>query len=125
MKTPEKHNVAAAPTASDTTQTPGPPAKGILCAKCEHVNVAGSTTCKRCRSHLHIKCNDCGTTNERVYTTCRHCGRRLHKSALGKAGARLFKGASKVKPLHVVIFIAVVGVMFYAIVALTRLRLPN
>jgi hypothetical protein len=122
---PEHNTVPAAATAaSDTTQT-RKSSRGILCAKCEHVNAAGSTKCNRCGSHLHVKCNDCGVINERILSTCKSCGRRLHKNVFQKIGARLGASSARVQPLHVLLFVVVVGAITYGIILLTQLQLPK
>lgn len=117
--------VSAVPTATDTTQTSRKSAKGILCAKCEHVNQAGATTCSVCRAHLHIKCNDCGTVNERVLGTCRNCGRKLHRNALQRLASRLSRSRTQIKPIPVLLLIAVAGAIFYLVVKLTEFQLPT
>jgi hypothetical protein len=122
----QDHNpVSGAPTVSDTTQTSRVSAKGILCAKCEHVNKSGSTTCSVCRAHLHIKCNDCGTVNERVLNSCKNCGRKLHRTAVQKILNRASKSRSKIKPLPVLLLFIVVSVIFYLVIKLTEVQLPS
>jgi hypothetical protein len=99
-------------------------AKGILCAKCSHVNRAGSTKCSRCESHLHIKCNDCGTRNERFHTRCQTCGRRLHRSFFEKLGAGGFKRQTRVTPLQIVLLLIFAAVAFYCVVIMQHVQLP-
>ena len=121
--TPEDKIGAGTATSPDTTQTSKRSARGILCAKCEHVNAAGSTKCSRCASHLHIKCNDCGVVNERILTKCKSCGRTLRKNFLQKLGGP-FAGVTRFKPVHLLVFMVVVLGIFYGVVLLTELRLP-
>jgi hypothetical protein len=100
--------------------------RGILCAKCEHVNSAGSTKCSRCGSHLHIKCHDCGVVNERTISTCKSCGRRLHKNVFQKMTARVGGGGvARVKPMHIALFVVVVTVITYVVISLTQIQLPQ
>ncbi|MCF7668894.1 MAG: hypothetical protein K9N48_03855 [Verrucomicrobia bacterium] len=54
--------------------------KGILCAKCEHLNRRGTETCRRCGSALYITCKHCKTKNPRVTTKCSNCKHSLHRS---------------------------------------------
>jgi len=122
---PDNKPVSAVPTASDTTQTSKKSAKGILCAKCEHVNKAGSTTCSRCRAHLHIKCNDCGTVNERALNHCRNCGRNLHRTTLQRFASKLDRSRAKIKPLPVLLLFMVTGIIFYLVVKVTQLQIPT
>jgi hypothetical protein len=122
---PENNRVSGVPTASDTTQTSVRTAKGVLCAKCEHVNKPGSTTCSVCRSHLHVKCNDCGEVNERVLNTCRHCGRSLHRSAARRLLSRVATKRNRIKPTFILLMFAIVGVIFYLVITVTQIQLPN
>jgi hypothetical protein len=122
---PDNKTVSAVPTATDTTQTSRKSAKGILCAKCEHVNIAGATTCNRCRSHLHIKCNDCGAINERALDHCRNCGRNLHRTILQRFTAKVSRSRIHLKPLPILLLFAVAGIIFYLVVQLTQFQLPT
>ena len=121
----DNESVSGVPTSSDTTQTSRKSAKGILCAKCEHVNKAGATTCSVCRAHLHVKCNDCGAVNERALNHCRTCGRNLHRTALQRFATRLARTRTKIKPLWLLLLLAVVGIIFYLVVTLTAVQLPG
>lgn len=98
---------------------------GITCAKCSHVNKAGSSRCETCESHLHIKCNDCGARNERVYSRCQTCGRRLHKTMLEKMNKRVFQHGGKLTVGQLVLAIAAAILIFGAIVALNTMRMPK
>lgn len=99
--------------------------RGVLCAKCNHVNPPGRTLCNRCGSHLFITCNDCGHQSERSVTRCRKCGRRLHRSALQKLGVRFFGKSMKPSLTAVLLFIAGVAIAFGIIVFVAELRLPR
>lgn len=72
-----------------------------------------------------MKCNDCGSVNERVMTICRACGRKLHRNALQRFASKLSRSRSQVKPLFVLLLFVVVGVIFYVVVALTKVQLPD
>lgn len=122
---PDNNRVSGVPTPSDTTQTPLSTAKGILCAKCEHVNKPGSTTCGVCRSHLHVKCNDCGAVNERARNHCRNCGHSLHRSAARRLVSRMAKKRNRIKPTFILLMFAIVGAIFSLIVILTQIQLPQ
>jgi hypothetical protein len=54
--------------------------RGVLCAKCEHLNPSGLLSCEFCGSRLFIKCRSCGQTNHRVAGRCTQCGHRMHRS---------------------------------------------
>lgn len=99
--------------------------KGILCAKCNHVNRAGSTKCSRCESHLHIKCNDCGARNERIYSRCQTCGRRLHKSTFEKINARMFMHTAKITPVQMLLLIVTVAIVVFVVISLNHVKLPK
>src|SRR3954463_7265054 len=121
---PEDKSVPEAPTASDTSLA-RKSSRGVTCAKCEHVNSGGSTKCSRCGSHLHVKCHDCGMVNERILRECKSCGKRLHKNALQKMTGRMGKGTMRVKPMHIALFVVVVTVITYIVIALTQVQLPE
>lgn len=121
---PEDKSVSEAPAASDTSLA-RKSSKGITCAKCEHVNSGSSTKCSRCGSHLHVKCHECGAVNERVLGACKSCGKRLHKNSFQKMTARMGKGTMRVKPLHIALFVVVVTVITYIVIALTQVKLPE
>lgn len=63
---------------------PSPPRpaadRGLLCARCEHLNPATLEKCESCGSHLFIFCGRCNTRNQRVHSRCVKCNRRLHRS---------------------------------------------
>lgn len=63
--------------------------KGVLCAKCEHLNPPESNECETCGAHLFLACKQCGEGNERVRTQCVRCGHRLHRSFLHRSRRRL------------------------------------
>ena len=54
--------------------------RGVLCAKCDHLNYLGQDACEKCGGDLYVECRRCGKRNLRVYTRCQHCRRRLHGS---------------------------------------------
>jgi hypothetical protein len=93
--------------------------RGVLCSKCEHLNIWGRNECKRCGARLYIACNDCGHKNERVRSRCTSCNRRLHYSAFEKMRRRMQSGVSEMKGTQVVIFcvgiaVALVIIMLFA-----------
>jgi hypothetical protein len=76
---------------NDVSAPPSPhkARKGILCAKCEHLNPPGSDVCEYCHAHLFLSCKSCGHRNERVRTRCTECGHRLHRGFFYQLRRRL------------------------------------
>lgn len=101
------------------------PRKGVLCAKCEHLNPPSLGTCERCHSHLFVTCGDCGTRNERVRTRCSDCGRKLHRSLWQRIGRRTFGRPTGVTPTAVFFFLAGVAIVFGIIVLISNISLPG
>lgn len=50
--------------------------RGVLCAKCEHLNPLGLEACETCHSPLFATCPQCGHSNPRVLDHCVECKRR-------------------------------------------------
>lgn len=95
--------------------------KGVLCAKCDHLNPAGIELCEHCNGHLYIVCRDCGHTNARVLPKCEKCNRRLHRSFKDR-----MRGGNESKPvnlLYVGIAAAAVLVVLVILVKMSGLRL--
>ena len=63
--------------------------RGVLCAKCEHLNPPQMNECETCGAHLFLACKECGEGNERVRTRCVKCGRRLHRSLWQRSRKRM------------------------------------
>lgn len=53
--------------------------RGLLCAKCDHLNPAGSEQCEHCQSELFSDCHKCGERNQTVVSKCRKCGTKLRR----------------------------------------------
>ena len=99
--------------------------RGVLCAKCEHINPRKLSSCERCSAHLYVTCVDCGHRNERGFTRCKECGRRLHRR-LGERLVRRIVGPNfAIKPLHVLIFCAGIALVFGVIVFVANIHLPD
>jgi hypothetical protein len=64
---------------SPETAPQGGSAKGVLCAKCEHLNPPGSTSCEFCRAELFRICPKCGQRFQDALSRCSHCGERMHR----------------------------------------------
>lgn len=79
--------------------------KGLVCAKCSHINPIGIERCESCQGHLYIVCRKCKHTNPRMLQRCAHCEHRLHRSSRESGG-----GGSTSKPLN----LAVAGVALVA-----------
>jgi len=114
---------------NSSTSEPDAPAerkdRGVLCAKCEHLNVWGRNECKRCGAHLYIACTDCGQRNERVRTRCVNCTRRLHHSIIDRMRRRMTTGSLQLSGLQMVIFCIGVALAFGVILALSRFEMPH
>jgi hypothetical protein len=102
-----------------------PAGQGILCAKCEHLNQPGSNTCGHCGSHLYIACSKCGHSNQRALSRCTRCGHRLHRSVWHRWKRRITRGNRKVHPLHLVLLVLSVIVVYKIIVKLAEYRPPT
>jgi len=63
--------------------------KGVLCAKCDHLNAPGSTTCEYCRSALFEPCRHCGKTVRRTAHRCEFCGH--HTRPKSRRHSRLWR----------------------------------
>ena len=78
--------------------------RGVLCAKCEHLNPAHLNECETCGAHLFLVCKECGEGNERVRTRCRSCGRRLHRSWFQRSRKKVSGRGSRLMIAKVVLF---------------------
>lgn len=68
--------------------------RGILCAKCEHLNPGGRETCEYCESGLFIDCPKCEMQNVRALAYCLGCKTPLHKT-LKSLKERLLGGSKE------------------------------
>ena len=112
---------------SDTEPNlPAPPAeRGVLCAKCDHLNLPGSKACDECGAHLYVACHYCGHKNRRVDAVCAQCGHHLHRS-LWRRWQRKFLGQnSKILAIEAVLLVVLVVVGFKLIIKLVESPLPN
>lgn len=50
--------------------------RGVLCAKCEHLNPLGLEQCETCQAPLFAPCPQCGHRNPCVLDHCEECKRR-------------------------------------------------
>jgi hypothetical protein len=101
------------------------PRKGVLCAKCEHLNPPGSGTCERCQSHLYVTCIDCGTRNERVRSRCLECGRKMHRNLLQRVRRRAFGKGFGFNTTSIVLFLIGVALVFGFIVIVSNISFPR
>lgn len=97
--------------------------RGVLCAKCEHLNAWGLNECKRCGTHLYISCMDCGQRNERVRTRCTNCHRGLHLSLVERVRRRFSKEALQGNGLQLVL--VCIGVAAASILIFLFSRFPG
>ena len=56
---------------------PGPLPAGVLCRRCEHLNLIVDEHCGRCGAELYILCPACSHRNQSVYDWCRKCDAKL------------------------------------------------
>ena len=101
-----------------------PAGKGVLCAKCEHLNPRGNSDCRKCGAHLYVSCVDCGHRNERLRSRCLSCGRRLHRSFLQRVAKRILPAHGGISPLQFAAFVIGVGLIFGLIVLISTIPIP-
>jgi hypothetical protein len=106
--------------ASDAATLPGASVRGILCAKCEHLNPAGRHHCEYCKASLLIACKFCGQRNSRVDVRCAKCGHRLHRSPWRKWQRWLVAGHSRITWHQVVLLVVAVYVGYRVIVKIAE-----
>jgi ribosomal protein L40E len=70
---------------------------GVLCIKCNHLNVLETATCKRCGAALYRDCPRCGHSNPLVFANCRKCHKRFPRGILGNRSRKLRKAQSLLK----------------------------
>jgi hypothetical protein len=99
--------------------------RGVLCAKCEHLNAWGRSECTICGATLYMACSHCSHLNERVRTRCTNCQDPLHHSWLENARRRVSGGALKLSRVQVVVFCIGVALAFVLIFLLSRLHVPG
>jgi hypothetical protein len=100
------------------SQEAAPPTKGergVLCAKCEHLNAPELHACERCGAHLYIKCNSCGHRNPRVRSRCGECGQRMHRTFWHKWEKKILGKQRKIT-LYQVIFVIIAAYVAYRII---------
>ena len=100
--------------------SPSPSGRGVLCAKCEHLNPEGLEKCETCQAHLFIFCSYCGSKNGRVLARCRKCRRRL-KDGLRRRLRDREKGPVNLIYIGIGIVVAVAAAV--AVVKLMGVRL--
>jgi hypothetical protein len=94
-----------------------PTGRGILCSKCEHLNEAHSSKCKRCGAHLFITCNSCGKSNPRSHGRCSECDHRLHKSLVATLKKKFMRGRFRnVSLFHIAILVVAVFFAYQVII---------
>jgi hypothetical protein len=94
--------------------------RGILCAKCEHVNRLGDTNCGICGAHLYINCHACGTQNQRVNIRCSECKRSMHRSIFDADGKSKSFKKTRYKAWQFILLMIVVYVVYKIIVILSE-----
>lgn len=67
---------------------------GVLCFRCNHLNVVEATACKKCGAELYRNCPRCGHANPIVFANCRKCHKRFPRGILGNRLRRWRKAKS-------------------------------
>lgn len=94
--------------------------KGVLCAKCEHLNPPGTNECRFCGAHLYVTCHACGVRNPRVNARCSECHHSMHRSLFKKWYRKFAPKKSRYKPWHFVLLAGAVYVTYRVIVHLAE-----
>jgi ribosomal protein L40E len=89
--------------------------RGVLCAKCEHLNPLDVERCEYCQGHLFVVCKDCEHKNPRVLAKCGKCGRSLHRTL----GDRVKQGSGG-RPTNLVYAAITVIALLAAIFAIVQ-----
>ncbi len=111
---------------SDSEMTQGPrEERGVLCAKCDHLNPPGSKVCGECGAHLFVACHYCGHKNRRVDAVCSQCGHHLHRSMWRRLQRKILGQNSKILVIEGVLLVLVVLIGYKLIVNLVEAPLPN
>ncbi len=85
--------------------------RGILCARCEHLNPLDKDRCESCKAHLYVMCHRCGEKNPRVHSRCKSCRRRLHLGLSERIGAKKSSGPINLLYLAGAVVLVVAGVI--------------
>jgi hypothetical protein len=103
----------------------GPAVTGVTCAKCEHLNPHGHSTCEVCGAHLHVVCHHCGHRNERVRTRCSECHHHLHRSFWKRLSHRLTGKKGKISLFQIILLLIGILIGIGAIIFFAEMRLPE
>lgn len=96
--------------------------KGVLCAKCEHLNPPGTSECTFCGAHLYVTCHACGARNSRVNARCSECHKSMHRSLWKKWSRKLAPKKSRYKVWHFVLLSIAVFITYKLIVRLAEFQ---
>jgi len=110
-----------------------PDERGILCARCEHLNDLSATNCAECGARLFVACSRCGELNQRVFTRCRKCHKRLHRGLFRhrhrrqhrQSGWRHLKQRLGMTFFQVVLVLVALGLAFLVFYLLNTARLSR
>jgi ribosomal protein L40E len=94
--------------------------KGVLCAKCEHLNPPGTNECRFCGAHLYVTCHACGVRNPRVNARCCECKRSMHRTFWGKWARKLTPKKSRYKLWHFILLAIAVFITYKVIINLAE-----
>ena len=87
---------------------------GVLCAKCEHLNPPGSTTCESCQASLFRTCPKCGKPYQQAYSRCIHCGNRDHHASPRRHGRRSLTPPNRLWWAYAAVLLALLA-LFYKV----------
>jgi predicted amidophosphoribosyltransferase len=96
--------------------------KGVLCAKCDHLNLSGSVTCEYCHSALFEPCRHCGKTVRRTAHRCEFCGH--HTQPKSKRHSRLwrqiFRGGHRITLWQMALWVVAVYCAYRVVVIFSQ-----
>jgi hypothetical protein len=103
---------------SDLPSNPDSPVaeRGVLCAKCDHLNPPGSKVCEECGARLFVACHYCGHKNRRVDAACAQCGHHLHRSVWRRWQRKILGQNVKLLVIEAILFVILVVIGFKLII---------
>lgn len=90
--------------------------KGVLCGKCEHLNISGRRVCEYCGFALYRTCSHCGRLTSRVLSECENCGVREEKKVIDKVSDKFPNLDLKTWAIRIGVSIVVISIFVFLIV---------